>query len=153
MATVQAPEFTQTATDAGHSCFELLLARLGAAAARKPGQTLSLGITSCTPGEGVTTVAKGLAATAASGDEFKPILLIETCPSRSSTRSDATAGLADVLAGRTWLDSAIADSEIPGLQKLGPGNQADVSVGAAAESLAAIWSKVCEKYNLIVVDL
>jgi non-specific protein-tyrosine kinase len=122
-----------------------------------PAGIRTLGITSCLPGEGVTTVAANLAATTAALFDG-PVLLVEANFARPSLgqwlRLDDCVGLADVLMGSVEMAEAVRDSSEPNLAVLTAGTVvARTRASFDASRLQQLLDGIRDEYDLVLVDL
>ncbi len=139
----------------GDEYYRSLVGRIQSMANGKPAPKV-VGVTSCTRGEGVSTVAERLAAHAA-GSTGLPILLIDVVNSlAASGRAFAgheALGLSDLLAGEADPSECIQQSSIDNLFILGGGS--DVSSGAnfAPARVAEVLQSLRADFEFIVLDL
>lgn len=135
-----------------------LLRRLG-----WPGETVSerrirtLGLTSCYRGEGVSTIALQLAATAACDGQHRVLLVDANLPNPAlgaRLELDAGPGLADVALHNTALDEAIRPSGFEGLSVLTAGTTVD-DTGLVYDrpELPELIHDVAASFDLIVFDM
>ncbi len=140
----------------GNEYYQSLVSRLQSAANGDPAPKV-VGVTSCTRGEGVSTVAERLAAHAA-GSLALPILLIDVTNSLASTGRtsgrNAALGLSDLLAGEADPPDCIQQSSIDHLFILGGGKNG-ISAGAnfAPARVAELLESLREEFEFIVLDL
>ncbi len=117
----------------------------------------SLGVTSCTSGEGVSAIAMGLARAAASfGDQ--QVLLVDANPRRPPggvTRGAAmTAGLLEVLGGSVAPREAVQPTAVPNLATM-PSGSANGSADGMYNlgSFPEILGTLKRHFGLIVFDM
>lgn len=121
-------------------------------------QTLKVvGVTSCTPGEGVSTVTANLAATAASVFDW-PVLLIDgnlARPSLAAWFGDIRReGLADVLIGSGEAADVVRDAPEPNLSILTAGTAvARTRAGFDPACIQQLLVSLKSEYGLILIDL
>lgn len=143
--------------------FQMLRARLRFAAAGQPAQAIQ--VASAAPGEGATTVARGLAeAEARAGGNA---LLVDADlrePALSAQLGLAwEPGLSDVLLGRTTVGEVVRQVELEGGDEVGPGPRMSViGCGTASASareallesgaMAEVMRYARGYYSLVVVD-
>lgn len=112
----------------------------------------AVGITSVSSGEGVSTVSRGLAETAAAqglGDS----LLIDLS-GKSAPASDADTSLIDAISGRVEVAAAITQSSCPGLMLCSAGGQPIDSLNPdEVHHLGKLLADLRQQFELIVVDL
>ena len=119
--------------------------------------TLTVGLTSCGSGEGVSTVAGQLALTAASVD-CGNILLVEGNFRRPSFHKSFCVsrgpGLAEVLLGDQPIEIAVRRTSIPSLSILPAGDQAQNAAHLlVGERVKRLLQSVENDYSLIVFDM
>ncbi|HWL42376.1 MAG TPA: CpsD/CapB family tyrosine-protein kinase [Ilumatobacter sp.] len=118
----------------------------------------SLAVTSALSGEGVTFVARSLAALVAH-DLNRSVCVIETNWWRAATRRrsapvEQRAGLAEVLAGVIDLDDALVTTNDSRLSIL-PAGQAPLArrpVIVASDAFSAVIRKIAARFDMVVVD-
>ena len=140
----------------GNEYYQFLAGRLQCMANGKSAPKV-VGVTSCTRGEGVSTVAERLAVHAA-GSLARPILLIDVANSLASTgrtfgRHEAS-GLSDLLAGEAGPSECVQQSPIDHLFILN-GGRSGVSAGAnfAPTRVAEVLQSLRAEFGFIVLDL
>jgi len=122
-----------------------------------PGRTLrAIAVTSCYAGEGVSTVAAALAATAASGD--RRILLVDANLARPAVHqifaADRAPGLAEAVLQGSELTDCIRPSSIANLSLLAAGGPKQRCANVYdSGGLAAVLKAVREEFDLAVFDL
>jgi capsular exopolysaccharide synthesis family protein len=117
----------------------------------------TVGVTSCAPGEGVSTVAANLAATAANLLE-RPVLLIDGNLAQPSQRRwlrlAEGPGLADVLVGSVTAAEAVQESPLANLAVLVAGTSvARIRASFDPLRLRQFFEELRGTYGLVVVDL
>jgi Mrp family chromosome partitioning ATPase len=111
---------------------------------------------SCYSGEGTSTVARHLAATAAATSN-RSVLLVDGNRSRASVHRafgvDLEPGLGDVLVGRSSISEVVHATPLVNFDVLTIGD--DRRAGGASEStdLTNFVRELREEYDLVVVDL
>lgn len=128
---------------------QLLAQQLGLGTAAPAARQL-LGVTSMTPGAGVTTVAYALAATVA-GWSTREVLLVDAHharPSLSRSHNARSAGLTEVCLGRQDLEPLLENTEYPGLRLLPSG-----APPAAPFAVDALLCACAERFDHVIVDL
>ena len=127
------------------------------AIARPPGppDSLTLLVTSPGEGEGRTTVAANLAIAIARGRHR--VLLVDADFSSPGVNAEFAVandgGLQDVLAGRARVADAVRSTSLPRLDVLVAGEEPpDEADAFAGERLAAVMPKLCEGYDVVVID-
>ena len=118
----------------------------------------TLGITSCAPRAGVSTVAAQLAVAAASSKTDRRILLIDTnleSPSLQHTFGvNLQPGLAESLSDTRQLAEAIQPSSVPNLSLLTAGSlNGDSASSIQLTRAARLIAELPEQYDLTVFDL
>lgn len=119
---------------------------------------IAVGVTGTVAGEGATTVAANLAATAASTSSSERVLLVDanlTKPgaARMLKMRPAKTGLAEVLAGDAELSDCIQDTAIERLSLLCPGNDLTGFQSASSRSLEAFMEHLKYEFPLVIVDV
>jgi len=137
--------------------YQSLLSRLGWPGSRSARALRTLGLTSCSSGEGVSTVASQLAATAATyGD--RQVLLVDCNLSRPSVQQtfevDLSPGLAEVLRNDRQLADAVQSSPVANLSVITAGDL-DGAVAKAYDSagLFEVVAALEREFELVVFDM
>ncbi len=118
-----------------------------------------VGVTSGARGEGVSTVAAGLAQAALATSGEASVLLIDAHGKHPTLHHRFDVGLApglgEVLAGECDLHAAIKRLSSPGLSLLTAGAVAleDVTAAALAEGCERLINAIAAQYDTVVVDL
>jgi capsular exopolysaccharide synthesis family protein len=132
-----------------------LLGRLHSIGYGRSQPLCTLGLTSCTPGEGVTTIAVNLAIQAAHAG--LNVLLIDANLQRPAIERffciDARRGFADAVLGHAPLGDCIQRSEIDNLAVLPAGAQARSSAILDPLAVAEMFQAVNRDFDLAVFDL
>lgn len=120
------------------------------------GRSHTLGMTSCSQGEGVTTVARNLAA--ASVDVYGGrVLLIDANQQRpavaSSLGTSESPGLLDILAHDAAPQECISETCIPGLFVLPLGSAGVGGATLGCESGTRLMEAMHNDFSLVIVDL
>lgn len=115
-----------------------------------------LGVTSCRGGEGVSTIAAQLAATAAASAQ--PVLLVDANLARPSVHATfalpPAPGLAEALLERARPGDLAQRTAVPGLSILAAGAAAGrLARACEAASLADVVDSLREGFGLVVFDL
>ena len=117
----------------------------------------TLGVTSCRTGEGVSTVAARLAATAASSAEY-PVLLVDCNLSRPSVHQTLKLkrkpGLAESMQGTKSLESCVQSSSISNLSGMTIGDTSGNHLSSFDPAkLSHLVEEVKRRFHLVVFDL
>lgn len=133
---------------------ERLLCRIGWPG---PNSLATLGVTSCFPGEGVTTIAAGLAEEAA-GCGKRRVLLADFCLNRPGLHRtldlERSPGVCEVLAGKVEAAQCVQESGAENLFLLSAGELASHPSGTDdATAIAALVQNLKESFDLVVLDL
>lgn len=118
----------------------------------------SMAVTSALSGEGVTFVARSLAALIAH-DFDRSVCVVETnwwraVRRRRNKSADQRPGLAEVLSGTLDLDSAFVPTSNPRLSIM-PAGQAPLArrpVIVASDAFAAVLDKISARFDMMVID-
>lgn len=138
-------------------CYRVLCERLTFISA-KQGPLQVIGVTSCTRGEGVSTVALNLATAMAIANIQQRLLLVDGNLLRPASRrwhvSRQLPGLAELLLKRCDIKSAVHGSSLGNLSIL-PAGPASRSFAKAADfsALPAVIMELRQQFDVLVFDL
>lgn len=139
-----------------HDYCRLLLRRLGHWKSHEA-PSFALGITSCSPGAGVTSLVSHLGSTAAKETGRSVLLIDANLESPLLHRLFALApgaGLVDLLMGRAPADEAIRNTDVAGLYILPAGSAGPSGTRVLASvNLEAVLDEVKANYDLVLIDL
>lgn len=116
----------------------------------------AIGVTSSGPGEGVSTVAHGLAQAAAARGGPAAALLIDLSCWRANwvPAADSTVGLSDAVAGVVEADDAVLPSSHDGLVLLSAGRQkVDCCDLEQLQQLDKLLGDLRQQFGVLVIDL
>ena len=135
--------------------YDLLLGRL-LRQVEETGSASFVGFTSCRRRAGVSTVAANVAIRAADLHSG-PVLLVEANTTRPRQRQRFRLrrgpGLVDVLCTQLTLDSAAAETRVPGLSLLFPGRgSSQAPVAVTRDAVEQFVQELREHYVLVVFD-
>lgn len=137
--------------------YESLARRLRASACNEVDRTCVIGVTSCMPGEGVTTIAANLAAHSVNAVRG-PVLIVEANFERPSLAArlavQANPGLAEALAKQESWQACVHPSRVPNVCVMPAGRVTHQSpnLGSIANAIPLLTS-LRREYPFIVVDL
>jgi Mrp family chromosome partitioning ATPase len=151
------PEIAFNFPDDVQQHYRMLLRRLDWPNSNSIHSLQTIGVTSCESGEGVTTVAAQLAATAAAL-QSRPVLLVDANILRPGTehmfRLSAAPGLADALAAGSLESVEVLSSPVANLSVLSAGTRGDEPEYVFdSPALAGLIDELKTQFALIVFDL
>lgn len=137
--------------------YRLLLERLSWPGNSTSPPVRTLGLTSCSGGQGVSTIAAHLAV-AASQSGNHAVLLVDANPARPSVHqtfgASSTPGLGEVLLDEVGLAAVLQPSPVPNLSVLAAGSVDPQALrGRDPDALTRLVETLQEDFALVVFDL